>query len=85
VVLHEELQAEAVAEYEMGGGGRMKIGTVEIVFAPYLEKELIGKRFILALLLVGLFAYGYVTEGILGAVIGYYFGSHSTVTVAEAA
>jgi hypothetical protein len=56
----------------------MKIGGLEFDLAPYLEKELIGKRFILAMLLVGLFAFGYVTEGILGAVIGYYFGSHVT-------
>lgn len=52
--------------------------------AAYVEKELIGKRFILALLLVGLFAFGHVSEGILGAVIGYYFGSHNQeLTVTE--
>jgi hypothetical protein len=44
----------------------------------YIEKEIIGKRFILALLLVGLFAFGHISEGIVGAVIGYYFGSHTT-------
>jgi hypothetical protein len=44
----------------------------------YIEKEIIGKRFILALLLVGLFSFGYISEGIVGAVIGYYFGSHTT-------
>jgi uncharacterized membrane protein YqaE (UPF0057 family) len=42
----------------------------------YIEKGLIGKRFIIAVLLVILFAYGYISEGIIGAVIGYYFGSH---------
>jgi hypothetical protein len=63
----------------------VKIGNCEIILSPYFEKELIGKRFILALLLVGLFAYGYVTEGILGAVIGYYFGSHNQVTTVETA
>ena len=61
----------------------MKIGNCEIDFAPYLEKELIGKRFILAMILVTLFAYGYISEGILGAVIGYYFGSHSATTPEE--
>ena len=45
-------------------------------WTDYIEKELIGKRFIIALLLVGLFAFGHVSEGILGAVIGYYFGTH---------
>ncbi|MDD4776110.1 MAG: hypothetical protein PHG75_06340 [Syntrophomonas sp.] len=42
----------------------------------YIEKELIGKRFILALLLVGLFSFGHISEGILGAVIGFYFRDH---------
>lgn len=47
-----------------------------MTWEDYIEKGLFGKRFILALLLVVLFAFGYVTEGIIGAVIGYYFGSH---------
>jgi hypothetical protein len=42
----------------------------------YIERGLIGKRFILALLLIGLFAFGHISEGIVGAVIGYYFGTH---------
>lgn len=42
----------------------------------YVEKEIIGKRFILAMLLIALFAFGHISEGIIGAVIGYYFGSH---------
>ena len=46
-------------------------------WTDYVEKELIGKRFVLALLLVILFAFGYISEGIVGAVIGYYFGTHS--------
>ena len=55
----------------------MKIGGFEIDLSPYFEKELIGKRFILAMILVVMFAYGYFSEGIIGAVIGYYFGNHT--------
>ena len=43
----------------------------------YIEKQLISKRFLLALLLVILFAFGHVSEGIIGAVVGFYF-SRST-------
>lgn len=46
------------------------------IIEKYIEPELIGKRFILALLLVVLFATGHISEGIVGAVIGYYFGTH---------
>lgn len=49
----------------------------------YIEKELISKRFILALMLVVLFAFGYISEGILGAVIGFYFNRVTTPTKAE--
>jgi hypothetical protein len=56
-----------------GGGGLMPIG-------DYIEKQIIGKRFILALILVTLFAFGHISEGIVGAVIGYYFGSHTSET-----
>jgi len=50
----------------------------------YVEKELLSKRFILALLLVVLFAFGYISEGILGAVIGFYFNRDTTAsTTAE--
>lgn len=50
----------------------------------YVEKELLSKRFILALLLVVLFAFGYISEGILGAVIGFYFNRATTAsTTAE--
>jgi hypothetical protein len=45
-------------------------------WTDYVEKELIGKRFIIALLLVILFATGHISEGILGAVIGFYFRDH---------
>lgn len=48
--------------------------------ADYIEKEIISKRFILALLLVMLFAFGYISEGILGAVIGFYFNRATTAT-----
>lgn len=44
--------------------------------SPYFEKEIIGKRFIIAIMLIILFAYGNISEGIVGAVIGYYFGTH---------
>ena len=47
----------------------------------YIEKEIIGKRFILALFLIGLFTFGHISEGIVGAVIGYYFGSHEVKEV----
>lgn len=45
---------------------------------PYIEKELISKRFILAILIVGYFAYTGNAEGIAGTVVGYYFGNHQT-------
>ena len=52
--------------------------------SDYIEKELLSKRFILALLLVVLFAFGYISEGILGAVIGFYFNRATTAsTTAE--
>jgi hypothetical protein len=44
--------------------------------SDYIEKELVSKRFILALLLVILFASGHISEGILGAVVGFYFRDH---------
>jgi hypothetical protein len=47
-------------------------------WTDYIEKELVGKRFIIALLLVILFASGYISEGILGAVIGFYFRDHTS-------
>ena len=51
--------------------------------SDYVEKQLFSKRFILALLLVVLFAFGYISEGILGAVIGFYFNRATTPTKAE--
>jgi hypothetical protein len=53
--------------------------------SEYIEKEIIGKRFILALMLIVLFAFGYISEGIVGAVIGYYFGSHQSGSAEPAA
>lgn len=50
---------------------------------PYIETEIISKRFILALLIVGYFAYTGNAEGIAGTVIGYYFGNHQTSGGAE--
>jgi hypothetical protein len=52
-----------------------------IDLTPYIEKELISKRFILAILIVAYFAYTGNAEGIAGTVIGYYFGNHQTVEV----
>lgn len=49
----------------------------------YVEKELLSKRFILALLLVVLFAFGHISEGILGAVIGFYFNRATASTKTE--
>jgi hypothetical protein len=43
----------------------------------YIEKGIVSRRFILAVMLIGLFAFGHISEGIVGAVIGYYFGSRS--------
>lgn len=48
--------------------------------SDYIEKELLSKRFILALLLVVLFAFGYISEGILGSVIGFYFNRATTAS-----
>lgn len=50
----------------------------------YIEKELISKRFILALIIVGYFAFTGNAEGIAGTVIGYYFGNHQTVEATTA-
>lgn len=44
--------------------------------SKYIESGLISKRFIIALLLIGIFAYSGTNEGIVGAVVGYYFGTH---------
>lgn len=46
--------------------------------ATYVEKEIISKRFILALLILAYFAYTGNGEGIAGTVIGYYFGTHES-------
>ena len=51
--------------------------------SDYIEKELISKRFLLALLLVLLFATGNVSEGLIGTVVGFYFGRSTTPTTAE--
>jgi len=42
----------------------------------FIEKEIISKRLIIAVLVICLFSLGHIGEGILGAVVGYYFGSH---------
>ena len=46
-----------------------------MLWEDYIEKELISKRFILALAIVGYFAFTGNGEGIAGTVIGYYFGN----------
>ena len=60
----------------------MKIGSMEFDLGPYIEKELVSKRFILALLVIAYFAYTGSGEGIVGTVIGYYFGTHQGATAA---
>ena len=48
---------------------------------PYIEKELISKRFILAMAVIGAWAAGaLIPSEVVGLVIGFYFGSHQTVT-----
>ena len=44
--------------------------------SPYIEKELISKRFLLALVILFYFVHSGNVEGIAGTVIGYYFGTH---------
>lgn len=51
--------------------------------SDYIEKNIISKRFLLALLLVLLFAFGHISEGILGAVVGFYFSRSTTPPKAE--
>lgn len=43
----------------------------------YIEKELISKRFILAVMIIVYFAWTGSGEGIAGTVVGYYFGTHT--------
>ncbi len=45
--------------------------------SDYIEKGLIGKRFILALVIIVYFAYTGNGEGLVGSVMGYYFVSHT--------
>lgn len=45
-------------------------------WSSYIEKEIIGKRFILAILIIAYFVHTGNGEGIVGTVIGYYFGTH---------
>jgi len=51
--------------------------------APYIEKELIGKRFLLAMSVVCAWVAGApIPSEVVGVVIGFYFGSHQTVSEA---
>ena len=58
----------------------MKISWVEINIGPYIEKDLISKRFIIAIAVLAYFAYTGNGEGIVGTVAGFYFGTHTSVT-----
>jgi len=50
---------------------------------PYVEKELVSKRFLLAMSVIGAWALGAaIPTEVVGLVIGFYFGSHQTVTEA---
>ena len=51
--------------------------------SDYVEKQLFSKRFILALLLVVLFAQGHISEGLVGAAIGFYFNRPTTTPPTE--
>ena len=43
--------------------------------SDYIERNMVSKRFILALVVIGYFAFSGQGGGIAGTVIGYYFGS----------
>lgn len=45
--------------------------------SDYIEKNIISKRFLLAVLIVLYFIYSGNGEGLVGSVMGYYFVSHS--------
>jgi len=45
-------------------------------WTDFVEKEIISKRFVLAIAIIAYFAYTGNGEGIAGTVIGYYFGTH---------
>lgn len=46
--------------------------------SDYIERNIIGKRFILAVLIILYFAYSGNGEGLVGSVMGYYFVSHGS-------
>ena len=45
--------------------------------SDYIEKNLISKRFLLAVLVIFYFIYSGNGEGLVGSVMGYYFVSHT--------
>jgi hypothetical protein len=48
---------------------------------PFIEKELVSKRFILAMAIIVAWAAGApIPSEVVGLVVGFYFGSHQTVT-----
>lgn len=46
------------------------------MWEDFVEKQIVSKRFIIALLVIAYFAFSGNGEGIAGTVIGYYFGNH---------
>ncbi len=52
-----------------------------MTWEDYIEKDLISKRFILAVMIIVYFAWTGSGEGIAGTVVGYYFGTHTSEKV----
>jgi len=54
--------------------------TDETTWKDFVEKELISKRFILAIIIVMAYLVRpeQLGEAIVGAIVGYYFGTHQT-------
>lgn len=51
--------------------------------ADYIEKEIISKRFLLAIAIVGYFVATGQGEALVGAVMGFYFGEKAATNVIE--
>lgn len=54
-----------------------------MTISEYIEKELISKRFLLALLITGYFLATGNGEALVGAVIGFYFGEKASTKSIE--
>ena len=51
--------------------------------SAYVEKEIISKRFLLAISIVGYFVATGQGEALVGAVMGFYFGEKAATTAGE--